>query len=266
MTTTESPTLVQQAADALQEAERTGQPCRPIRDLLGTADDVDLAYAVARVVAEAEAASGRRVSGRKIGLTAPAVQAQLGVDQPDYGVLYADTCLVDGAVLAPGTLIQPRVEVEIAFVLGRDLPGGGTTAVDVISATDYVLPSIELVDSRIENWDIRIVDTVADNASFGRYVVGTRPVRLDDVDLGTVPMALLEDGEKVSEGIGAACMGNPVNAVAWLADTMAALGTPLQAGECIMSGALGPMVDMAPGREYIGDLGPLGRVVVSLAE
>jgi 2-keto-4-pentenoate hydratase len=178
-------------------------------------------------------------------------------------------------------LIQPKIEAEVAFVLGRDLPDEQVTTVDVIRATDYVLPALEVVDSRIAGWDIGIVDTVADNASSGRYVLGSRPVRLSDVDLRRCGMALDYLGrarstgvspsgqathptgrsaEPVSVGAGAACLGHPVTAVAWLAATLARAGRPLRAGDLVLSGALGPMVAVVPGGAYRARINGLGEV------
>ena len=259
-----SPDLVEAAAEQLRTAAETGVPCAPVRHLLGTSTDVDAAYAVQQRNVESAVAAGRRISGRKLGLTAAVVQQQLGVDQPDYGVLYADTCLADGAEIDSGRLLQPRVEAEVALVLDRDLDRGEHTVTDVIAAVAYALPALEIVDSRIADWDITIVDTVADNASFGLYVVGTRPVPLSAVNLREVAMRLDIDGETSATGTGAACMGNPLNAAAWLADVMCERGTPLRAGECLMTGSLGPMKPIRPGAEVSADLGPLGAVSARL--
>lgn len=260
-----SPDLVEAAAGQLRVAAETGVPCAPVRDVLGTATDVDAAYAVQQRNVELAVAAGRRISGRKLGLTAEVVQQQLGVDQPDYGVLFADMCLADGAEIDSGRLLQPRIEAEVAVVLDRDLDGGEHTVADVISAVAYVLPALEIVDSRIADWDISIVDTVADNASCGLYVIGTRPVALSAVDLREVVMRLDVDGETVATGTGADCMGNPLNAAAWLADAMCERGTPLRAGECLMTGSLGPMKPIRPGAAVFAELGPLGRVSTRLS-
>ena len=257
--------LVEAAARRLRDAAASGVPCSPVRDVLGTSTDVDAAYAVQQHNNDLALAAGRRVSGRKAGLTAVAVQQQLGVDQPDYGVLFADMCLADGADIEDGRLLQPRAEAEVAVVLDHDLDKGEHCVVDVINATAYVLPALEIVDSRIAGWDISIVDTVADNASCGLYVVGTRPVPLAAVDLREISMRLTINGETAATGTGAACLGNPLNAAVWLADTMCARGTPLRAGECLMTGSLGPMVPMAPGAEVHADMGPLGTVSTRLS-
>ncbi len=257
-------TLIDKAAHLLRNATETNTPIRPLRDLFGSETDVDLAYAVQTFNTDHDVANGRRIAGRKIGLTAEAVQKQLGVSSPDFGTLFVDMCFADGTDIPAGRLIQPRAEAEIAFVLEHDLDKGEHCAVDIINATAYVLPSLEIVDSRIQNWDIRMTDTVADNASCGVYVVGSRPVPLTALDLREVPMTMNVNGEEVSTGIGAACLGNPIHAAVWLADVMSRRGTPLRAGECIMSGALGPMVPISEGDSVSAEMGILGTVSTKL--
>jgi 2-keto-4-pentenoate hydratase len=247
------------AAARLVGAHTAGSPCAPVRDLLdgGSIDD---AYLVQQHVLAATSAEGRRRAGRKIGLTSPAVQSQFGVDQPDFGVLFADMEFGDEQPLPTDRLLQPRVEAEVAFVLGRDLPHRPVTTADVLRATDFVVAAIEVVDSRIEAWDITILDTVADNASSGLYVLGGRPRRLTDVDLHDVRMSMTRRGEEVSAGTGAACLGHPVNAVVWLANAVAERGAPLTAGEVVLSGSLGQLVAAAPGDVFEAVLDPLGTV------
>ncbi len=256
--------LIEKAAQLLRDAALTNTPIAPLRDLLGSDNDVDLAYAVQSFNTDHEVARGRRIAGRKIGLTAESVQQQLGVDSPDFGTLFVDMCFADGTDIPAGRLIQPRAEAEIAFVLEHDLDKGDHCAVDIINATAYVLPSLEIVDSRIADWNIRMTDTVADNASCGVYVVGSRPVPLSAVNLPQVPMTMRVNDAEVSTGRGAACLGNPIHAAVWLADVMSKRGTPLRAGECIMSGALGPMVPISDGDAVWADLGPLGTVSTRL--
>lgn len=230
------------AADArLREAAAAGVACAPVRDLLGI-DDQDAAYATQSLGIARRVAAGQTVIGRKIGLTSPAVQAQFGVYSPDYGVLLDDMVVADREPLALGRFLQPRVEAEVAFVLGRDLDSPAASVADVLRATEFVLPAIEVVDSRIACWDIRITDTIADNASSGAMVLGTVPRRLDGLDLADAGMRLDVAGDAVSVGSGAACLGSPVIAVAWLARAVARHGSPLRAGEIVLSGALGPMV------------------------
>ena len=254
-----------EAAERLHEAVRTGRPCAPVRDLFAPGD-VDGAYAVQRLnVARAQAAGARRV-GRKIGLTSVAVQRQLGVDQPDFGTLFDSMAVGQDEPIAATRLLQPKIEAEVAFVLAVDLPDRPVTALDVLRATEFVLPALEVVDSRVAGWDITIVDTVADNASSGLFVLGARPVSLGAIDLPAAPMRLDRDGVEVSAGAGAACLGDPVNAVVWLANTAQRLGDPLRGGELVLSGALGPMVPVTPGARYAATIGGLGTVRATFGE
>ncbi|MGI9606669.1 MAG: 2-keto-4-pentenoate hydratase [Acidimicrobiales bacterium] len=252
------------AADSLRAAADSLTPCGPVRDILGTATDIDAAYEVQATNVRKDIANGRRVSGRKIGITSKAVMEQVGVDQPDYGTLFVDMEYGDGIPIEHGRLLQPRAEAEVALVLDRDLDKGEHSFGDIVRATAYALPSIEIVDSRVTDWDIRIVDTVADNASCGLYVIGGRPVPLRKIDLRTVPMKMSIDDEVLSTGDGAACLGHPLHAARWLADMMSSRGTPLLAGDVVMTGALGPMKPLAPGNEVIADFGPLGTVTARL--
>lgn len=253
------------AADRLWDAAERHAPCPPVRDLIA-ADDVEGAYAVAQHnVARVQRERGWRLCGHKIGLTSPVVQRQLGVDRPDFGVLFAELAHADGEEVPVDDLLQPRVEAEVALVLGRDLDLGVHTIADVIGAVDYVLPALEIVDSRIAGWDITFVDTVADNASAGRYVLGTVPVRLDGLDLAEVAMTMTVDGAEASTGIGRACLGNPLIAARWLADTMSQAGTPLRAGGVVLTGALGPMVPVEPGAQVVADISGIGTVATRFA-
>jgi len=193
-----------------------------------------------------------------VGLTAESVQRQLGVDQPDFGVLFAsDDDSADGMVPFDA-LIAPRIEAEVAFILGTDILDASRES--VIAAVAWVAPALEIVDSRIANWDISIVDTVADNASSARFVLGEARRTLDEVDPISVTMTMTLNGDEVSAGTGAACLGDPLNALEWVAETAIRLGAPLRAGEIILSGALGPMVAFAPGDEVRADIVGLGTV------
>lgn len=255
-------TNIEAAVAALQEAYRTTKPCPPLRDVLIPTGELATAYQVQAAQLAQWRAAGHRVVGAKVGLTSEAVQRQLGVDQPDTGVLLAAMAVPDGAEVALGSLLQPRVEAEIAFVLGADLPHPDPTTVDLIRAVEYVLPAIEIVDSRVADWDISIVDTVADNASAGKFVLGTTPRRLAEVDLRHCGVVLSQGAAPVSVGAGAACLGNPLHALAWLAGTRARAGDPLRAGEVVLSGALGPVVPVAPGAAYEAQISGLGSVRV----
>ncbi|MBN3766019.1 2-keto-4-pentenoate hydratase [Burkholderia sp. Ac-20365] len=250
---------IQSIATRLREAEASRQPVKPVRDEI-PAHDAALAYAIQQVNVDLRCERGERIVGRKIGLTSLAVQTQLGVDQPDFGTLFASMAYGDNQPIPLSTLIQPKVEAEIALVLERDLTAEKHTYADLIGATAYALAAIEVVDSRVQNWDIRFTDTVADNASSARFVLGSRPVLLRDVDLSACAMTLAQDGEVLSRGNGSACLGNPLNAAAWLADRMVQLGTPLRAGDIVLTGALGPMVAVKQPGTYTVQIEGLGSV------
>ena len=249
------------AADALYQASCSGTAVLPLRERVGQAT-AETAYAIQLHNTQRALAQGRRLVGRKIGLTSPAVQRQLGVDQPDFGMLFADMAVGDAEPMARGRLIQPKVEAEIAFVLGRDLRFERHTYADVLSAVDYCLPAIEIVDSRIADWRISLFDTVADNASSGLFVLGGNPVSPGRFDIGRCAMTMQQDGRTVSEGSARACLGNPLNAAVWLADVLVRVGQPLQAGDIVLTGALGPMVAVDPTRpqSFAADIDGLGHV------
>lgn len=228
------------AAEVLWNAHQYKTACKPVREIIGETD-IDLAYSVQRINNERRISSGEKVVGKKIGLTSFAVQKQLGVDQPDYGLLFDSTQVVNGGQLAAADLMQPKAEAEIAFVMKKDLDGDVTMA-RLIDSIDYAVASIEIVGSRVENWNIRITDTIADNASASHFVLGDERKSLSEVDLEGCNMTMTKNGELASEGIGAACMDNPLNAALWLAQVMSQNGEPLRAGEILLSGALGPMV------------------------
>lgn len=232
----------------------------PVRDEL---EDVAGAYAVQDINTRQWISENRRLCGRKIGLTSVAVQRQLGVDEPDYGMLFADMCVLDGECVDLSLLLQPKLEGEIAFVLGRDLKGPDLVISDVISAVDYCLPAIEIVDSRIASWNIRLSDTVADNASSALYVLGTQPRQLKDVNLRDVRMELSRADECVSQGSGSDCLGNPLHATLWLARKMVAVGRPLQAGDLVLAGALGPMVQATSGDRFTVTIENIGSVRIA---
>jgi 2-keto-4-pentenoate hydratase len=250
---------IESAAARLRLAAETGVAIPPLRDELAEGG-VGAAYAVQRANTEHYLKQGRRPVGRKIGLTSKSVQKQLGVDSPDFGMLYADMALYDGEEVALGRVMQPKVEAEIALVLEKDLAQPMASLAEVISAVAYALPAIEIVGSRIENWNIKLLDTVADNASSGLFVLGGEPKKLDAFDLRMCGMVMERRGEPVSVGAGVACLGNPLNAALWLARTMVEVGAPLRAGDVIMSGALGPMVTVAPGDVIDVRINGLGSV------
>ncbi|TYB96533.1 2-keto-4-pentenoate hydratase [Micromonospora sp. WP24] len=251
---------IEAASRELELARDSAKPCPPLRGRLLPEGDIESAYQVQQVHTRQRLDAGRRRVGAKIGLTSRAVQESFGVFQPDFGVLFDDMAVPDGAEVPTSRLLQPRVEAEVAFVLGADLPDERVTTADLIGAVDHLLPAIEIVDSRIAGWDISIVDTVADNASSGLFVLGTSPRRLRDVDLRLCGMVLESAGEPVSVGAGAACLGNPLHALEWLARTLARSGDPLRAGDVVLSGALGPMVPVTPGAAYEARISGLGSV------
>jgi 2-keto-4-pentenoate hydratase len=256
---------IQKAADLLWKAAQSGTPCDPVRSLLAEGD-LDGAYAVQEINTKRGLEAGRRLVGRKIGLTSKAVQTQLGVGQPDYGMLFADMAVAEGEDIALSAIMQPKVEAEIAFVLAADLDSEQLTLADLTQAVDYAVAAIEVVGSRVAKWDIRILDTVADNASSGLYVLGSEPRGLGEFDPRLCGMVMEKGGEPVSVGAGAACLGNPLTAALWLAKVMARVGRPLRAGDTILSGALGPMVAAAPGDVFEARVNGLGSVRASFGK
>ena len=235
-----------------------------MRDLIGRTDAV-AAYAVQEQLTAARLAAGAVVVGRKIGLTSPAVQAQIGVSVPDFGVLFDDMSYGDGDVVPYGRLLQPKVEAEIAFVLAEDLTDGPLDVPHIRAAVAYAVAALEIVDSRIAGWDISYGDTVADNASSGLYVLGTTRAGLDDFAPLEAEMSMTIDGQVVSTGNGAACLGDPLNALVWLAAKARELGEPLRAGQVVLSGALGPMVAVQPGAVVAAEITGLGSVTATFA-
>jgi 2-keto-4-pentenoate hydratase len=254
--------VIAAAAGRLIEAAATGTPCAPVRDLIGRSD-VPLAYAVQKRVGDHRVDAGQHVVGRKIGLTAAAVQQQVGVDQPDFGVLFADMQVPNGGELPAERLIQPRAEAEIAFILGTDLAGADLDDEQIRRAVDYAVAAVEIVDSRIRDWDITITDTVADNASSGLFVLGDRKTRLADFEPADVRMSMTKNGAVASHGAGADCLGSPLAALKWLASTARDFGAPLRAGDVILSGALGGLVPLEPGAVLAAEFSALGRVDVT---
>jgi 2-keto-4-pentenoate hydratase len=255
-------TVVEEAARAILGAHARRQEIGPIREQIR---GVEQAYAVQTQTVTVWRSSGRRTIGHKIGLTSQAVQQQLGVDQPDFGVLFEDMLVADKGVIPAGAVMQPRVEAEIAFVLARDLNGEDISIANVIDATDYVCPALEICGSRIAGWDIRIEDTIADNASAGLFVLGSKRSPALAAELPNVALRFLRNDELLAQGKGSDCLGSPAAAVAWLARTMTSLGDGLKAGNVIMSGALTRMTQAAPGETFRGDFGAFGTVTVKFA-
>lgn len=255
---------LQEAAARLREAY-SGATVPPLRDVLAPGDQ-DGAYAIQALNTRHWLGEGRRIVGRKVGLTAEAVQKQLGVDQPDFGVLFGDMRIANGGRLDIAKVIQPKAEAEIALVLAKDITAEEATLEDVIAATDHAVAAIEIVDSRISDWKITFADTVADNGSSAFFVLGDDPRPLDGLDLYSAGMVLEVNDRVASLGAGAACLGHPLNAALWLARTLARAGDPLKAGDVILTGALGPMVPLSPGDHVRAVVGGLGSVSFSVEE
>lgn len=247
----------------LRDAYARG-PVPPLRDHLEPTDAAG-AYAVQTINTRFWEAQGRRIVGRKAGLTAEAVQRQLGVNQPDFGVLFDDMQVADGGRLDPARCIQAKAEAEIAFVLGTGLPSPETTVEQVAVAVASVHAAIEIVDSRIADWKITFADTVADNGSSAFFVLADQGLPVAGLDLEGAAMTMTVNGEVASTGIGAAALGNPLNAAAWLARTLAAAGEPLKAGDILLAGALGPMVTLAAGDEVRAEVVGIGTCSFTFA-
>lgn len=240
---------------------------RTIAPLLEQAPDITLdhAYAIQLRFIERRVAAGETIVGKKIGVTSKPVQDFLGVFQPDFGQLTSGMVYRVGETIDLNSLIQPKAEAELAFVLKHDLVGPGITAMDVIRATDYVSPCFEIVDSRITDWKIRIQDTVADNASCGVYVLGEAKGDPRKLDISLAGMVLEKNGELHSTGVGAAVQGSPANAVAWLANTLGAVGIPFRAGEVILSGSQSQLVSVVGGDSLVCHVGGLGSCSVKFS-
>ena len=242
-------------------------PCAAVRDLIGT-DDLAAAYAVQHGLVQRRLSAGATVVGRKIGATSEAVQTQLGVDQPDFGYLLDDMDVSDREPISMRTLLQPRVEAEVAFVLTRDvdMDEDDITVESVRACVGVALPALEIVDSRIDRWDIGFTDTVADNASSGLYVVGRDGRKLDELEPREVEMSLSINGEVRSSGNGAACLGDPLEALRWLAVQCHRFGDPLRAGQVVLSGALGPFVPFAARDHVEASISGFGPLKVTFEE
>ena len=252
------------AGDALYEARRSGVPIEAFtaaRPELGMLDG----YAIQQRLVERLVADGEEIIGYKLGLTSKPMQELLGVDQPDFGPVFASVVYADGAQVSSGSFIAPRVEAEIAVTLGTDLSGPHCTTAQAKSAIAGATAAIEIVDSRIKDWKIKLADTIADLASNGAIVLGGRSVNVDDIDLRLVGMVFSRNGEIVATGAGAAALGDPAATVAWLANTLHPLGVTLRAGQVIMTGALHAMVPLSPGDVFRADFDHLGSVTIRMA-
>lgn len=260
----DQPETLERVAERLRNAYGTGEPCAPVRECLPSGD-AGVGYQIQEINTKHWIAHGRRLVGRKIGLTSTAVQQQLGVDQPDFGMLFADMAACDGEPISAGAVLQPKAEAEIAFVLERDLDVAQPTVADVLRSIACAVVAIEVVGSRIANWNIRLLDTVADNASSGMFVLGNTPHSLTGLDLRDCTMQMTRGEQVVSTGVGHACLGHPLNATLWLARKMVEVGRPLRAGDVVLSGALGPMVAAKPGEVFEARVSGLGSVRAAFA-
>lgn len=251
-----STVIYEELAARLRDAY-TGGAVPPLRDGLDPLD-VSGAYSVQELNTRYWQTQGRRIVGRKAGLTAKSVQQQLGVDQPDFGTLFSDMRIADGGNLDPAVCLQPKAEAEIGFVLAADLPLDTTTKEQVAAAVASVHAAIEIVDSRIADWKITFADTVADNGSSAFFVLADEGRPLTGLDLPSAAMKMSVNGTEASTGAGAAVMGNPLEAAAWLARTLASRGAPLKAGDVLLAGALGPMVALTPGDVVRAEVSGIG--------
>ncbi|EON93176.1 2-oxopent-4-enoate hydratase [Marinobacter lipolyticus SM19] len=251
-----------QCGDQLFDAMRERTTLRPFTERFADITIKD-AYNISLRMIDRRVETGEKIIGKKIGVTSRAVQRMLDVHQPDFGYLTDQMAFNQGEEMPISErLIQPKAEGEIAFILKKDLMGPGVTNADVLAATDCVIPCFEVVDSRIENWQIRIQDTVADNASCGLFILGDKAVNPRKVDLATCGMVVEKNGSVISTGAGAAALGSPVNCVAWLANTLGEFGIPLKAGEVILSGSLVPLEPVKAGDHMSVNIGGIGSASV----
>ncbi len=252
---------VQLAAD-LAQAERSRVPMTPLTDGHPDIDVVD-AYEIQLINIRQRVAEGARIVGHKVGLSSKAMQDMMGVDEPDYGHLLDEMQLFEDKPVTSSNYLYPRVEVELAFILADDLPGAGCTEEDVLAATAAVAPAIELIDTRITNWQIKLCDTIADNASSAGWVLGETRVSPKDVDVSNIDAVLTNRGEFVAQGNSEAVLGNPVTAVAWLARKVESFGVRLQAGDIVLPGAFMRAIDAPPGSDFVAEFTGLGSVHLS---
>lgn len=256
---------IQQAADRLFDANKNKAVCAPVRDIIGDSD-IEKAYSVQEINTKRKLNAGEYIVGYKVGLTSFAVQEQLGVDQPDFGVLTNTMQLDKAQSISVSELMQPKAEAEIAFILGKVISSRIESIHDLVGCIDYACASIEIVGSRIENWNIRITDTIADNASASHFILGDQHVALKDIDVVQCKMQMTKNGEVASTGTGKACMDNPLIAAQWLINTLVSRGVTMKKGAIILSGALGPMVNVSAGDHFSAQIEGLGSVDVSFTK
>ncbi|MGV0068814.1 2-keto-4-pentenoate hydratase [Mycobacterium colombiense] len=250
------------AAD-LAQAERSGEPIAPLTAAHPDIDVVD-AYEIQLINIRQRVAEGARVLGHKVGLSSKPMQQMMGVDEPDYGHLLDEMQLFEHVPVKAGNYLYPRVEVEVGFVLNADLPGAGCTEGDVLAATEALVPSIELIDTRITDWQIELCDTIADNASSAGFVLGRARVSPADLDLTRINAVLWRGGELIAQGRSDAVLGNPVTAVAWLARKVESFGVRLRKGDVVLPGSCTKAIDARAGDEFVAEFTGLGSVRLSL--
>jgi 2-keto-4-pentenoate hydratase len=257
--------LVDKAAATLLSAYDNRIPLAPLTAAYPglSADD---AYGIQLAQVASWTGAGRVVKGHKVGLTSAAMQRQLGVDQPDFGHLLDTMFLPEGVTADSGRFLQPKAEPEIAFVLSRPLRGPGVTVAQALAAVDFVLPALEIIDSRIADWKITLPDTIADNASAGAVVLGSRPVRPDALDLSLTGCLLHRNGRLEGTGAGGAVLGSPVNALVWLANTLGPLGVTLDAGHVVLPGSLCAAIGFGPGDTVSAAFDRIGSVSITFSE
>jgi 2-keto-4-pentenoate hydratase len=255
----ESEQLRKELADELWQAEQTRVPVEPLTKR-HPGLEIDDAYAIQSLNIDRHVARGARVCGRKVGLTSVPMQELLGVKEPDYGILLDHMFVEDGDEVALDRLLQPRIEAELAFVMEQDLAGPGVTVARALTAIAGALPAVEIVDSRVADWQIKLVDTVADNASSGLLVLGGNLRKVTDIDLRLLGVMVTRHGEVVDTGAGAAVLGNPARCVAWLANKLAPFGASLRAGDVILPGAVHRMIGVKPGDVFRAEFAHLGAV------
>ena len=249
------------AAD-LAQAERSREPIAPLTSAYPDIDVVD-AYEIQLINIRQRVAEGARILGHKVGLSSLAMQQMMGVDEPDYGHLLDEMQVFEDTPVKAGRYLYPRVEVEVGFILGADLPGAGCTEDDVLAGTEALVPSIELIDTRITDWKIGLCDTIADNASSAGFVLGGARVSPHDVDVKAIDAVLTRNGEVVAEGRSDAVLGNPVTAVAWLARKVESFGVRLRKGDIVLPGSCTRAIDVRAGDEFVADFSGLGPVRLS---
>lgn len=256
---------IQKAVNSLIQAEKTKVPIEPFTSTMEDIS-VDVAYQIQLGYVRSRQENGAKIVGKKIGLTSKAMQEMLKVNQPDYGHIMDDMIFENNSTVSLNQFIAPRIEFEIAFVLKKDLKGPGVTVEEVVAATDYVLPAFEIIDSRIRDWEINFEDTVADNGSSAGAIFGETQKSLENIDLQKVKMDVYQNGQLIDQATGEAVMGNPINAVAWLANAIGSYDITLKKGERILAGALSKAIPVDVGDEFTVHFTELGEISVKFSE